>query len=95
MFDLPGTYAGLRIVASEHWPQEFVRFETRNIPAHRDIRWLSRMLRKIGIRLDPWVEIEVPIYRDADPAVDQVRGIIYCGIRTYQQFRAVLPAASF
>lgn len=93
MFDLPGTYAGLRIVASPHWPMERDGYETRRIQAHPDVRCLARWLARIGVKMNDFVEITVPRYRESDPAIDKIRGVIYCGVRTYQQMKAaVLPA---
>lgn len=91
MFDIPGTYAGIRIVALPNWPTVPDGTERRRIDAHPAICWLSRRLGLVGVRLDPFVEIHVPRTREDDPLIDKINGYIYCGVRTYEQMKAALP----
>jgi hypothetical protein len=63
----------IRIAPSPYWPREPDGFEVKRIPAHPFIHWLARWFP-----INPWIEVEVPKFKDADAMLDVARGVLYC-----------------
>lgn len=67
--------AAFLIFGQPHWPTVRDGTYVRRFPAHPLVCWLARWLP-----IDPYVDVEYPRYRDADPLVDARAGIIYCSV---------------
>ena len=71
---------GIRIQPFAFWPTVPDGFETKRIPAHPIVKWLARWLP-----IDPWVEISVPKFKDADAVLDQANNVIHCSYAQEQE----------
>jgi hypothetical protein len=71
-----GSVGSLRVMVVQPWPRVPLGVEAVRLPAHPIIIWLSRWLP-----IDPFVEIAVPRWRDADMLVDRDRGVVFCSAK--------------
>ena len=78
--------SGIQIRPSHYWPKVEDGTETLRFEAHPFIKWLSQWLP-----IDPYVEMELMKYRDADLMYDKRSGAIYC---SYAQADAIRRRAA-
>lgn len=77
-----GPFGGMQIIQSHHWPMVPDGFGVKRIAAHPLIHWLARRFP-----IKPWIEAQVPRFKDADPMIDQRRGVIYCSPAQFAELR--------
>lgn len=81
--DAVSPFGGMKIVASNHWPREYVGDEVYPFRPHRFWRWLSRLILRRDCRST--LERGYPIMRDG-PMLS-VGGTIYCSHRQYRELK--------
>lgn len=77
-----GPFGGMQIIQSHHWPRVPDGVYVRQLTAHPIIHWLARWLP-----IDPWIDVEVPRFKDADPLIDTRRGVIFCSPAQFAELR--------
>ena len=75
-----GVFGGITIVMQDNWPRELVGYDTKQIPAHPFICWLARWLP-----ITPYVEVQVPCYREMDMLLHGAADVVYCSHAQYAE----------
>lgn len=64
---------GARILVSRFWPRVRKGNRTIRLRAHPIICWLAHWLP-----IEPWIDITVPVWADADPVFDARHNVLHC-----------------
>jgi hypothetical protein len=81
----PSHFAGLRIYAQANWPRIADGTRTVRFAAHPLILWLAKW-----VPLPTYQEVTFLKYRDADPLVDERRGLVFCSLAQAAELRKLV-----